>query len=885
MSEFPAPVERLSPNQRVLPQALDAESSLLGALLIDGEAIHKILDLIKAEDFYKPAHQRIYQAMIALLEKGEPFDVVTLSNQLQSKEQLAQVGGAPYLAGLAASVATSASVFHYGKIIREKSMLRQVIRAATEIVDQGYGGCEDIEGFLDTAEKSIFEISERQIRQAFTPVKEIVKESFKIIETLYENKSTVTGMPTGYQKLNELTAGLQPSDLIIVAGRPSMGKTAFALNVGFQAAAESGQAVAVFSLEMSKEQLVQRMLCSEARVDSSKLRGGFLRENDWPKLTKAASTLSETKLFIDDTPAISVLEMRAKSRRLKKEHDLGMIVVDYLQLMRSDATESREREISDISRSLKALAKELHVPVVALSQLNRSVESRTDKRPQLSDLRECVAGETLVNLSDGRRVPIKALVGESVDVHSVNASGKLCVKKAGKIWQVGKKPVYRLHLASGRSLDLTEQHRLWAFSGWKELGDLAQGDRVAMARFLPEPQEVMDWPEEKVILLGHLIGDGSYLKGQPLRYTTSSEENSVVVQKAAAFFNAKVKRYDHDKGWHQLLLSGNGNRWHPQGVNLWLRQLGIFNQRSHEKRVPEEVFQLSNSQIALFLQHLWAADGSIGVRKPHQKGSHTIHYSTNSPLLAHDVAALLQRFGIIARIQKVQKAQYRPGYLVHIRGAEFQNIFLERIGAFGPRVPQAIHLQKQLAQMESNPNVDTLPQELFDQVKIVMKEQGISQRKMAALRGTSYGGTSHFSFAPTRKVAQEYASLLKDDSLKEQVESDLFWDRVVKKEFLGEVEVYDLSVSETHSWLADGVVSHNSGAIEQDADVIAFIYRDEVYNKDTPEQGVAEIIIGKQRNGPIGTVKLKFFHEYTRFEELEERYGELVPDLGPPPEF
>jgi replicative DNA helicase len=381
-------VQNLSRRGRHVPQAQDAEVSLLGALLIDGEAIHKILDLIRPEDFYKHAHQKIYRAMLALLEKGEPFDVVTLSNQLGTMGELENIGGTAYLAQLAASVATSASVFHYGKILREKAMLRNLIHTATEIVEQGYEGCENVEDFLDQAEKSIFEISERNIRQSFTPVKEIVKDSFKAIEFLYENKSTVTGVPTGFKKLNELTSGFQASDFIIIAGRPSMGKTAFALNMAFHAAKESGKNIAVFSLEMSKEQLVQRMLCSEARVDSSKLRGGFLRETDWPKLTKAASALSETPVLIDDTPAISVLEMRAKARRLTKENSLGMIVVDYLQLMRGDNHESREREISDISRSLKALAKELNIPIVALSQLNRGVEGRTDKRPQLSDLRE-----------------------------------------------------------------------------------------------------------------------------------------------------------------------------------------------------------------------------------------------------------------------------------------------------------------------------------------------------------------------------------------------------------------------------------------------------------------------------------------------------------------
>ncbi|MCE9625614.1 MAG: replicative DNA helicase [Deltaproteobacteria bacterium] len=378
---------------RLPPQALEAESSLLGALLIDPEASHKIVDLLRPEDFYKSAHQKIYRAVLRLFENNEPTDVITLSNELTRQGELEAAGGTAYLAQLAASVATSASVVFYGKIIREKSVTRSLINAATQIVAQGYEGLRDVGGLMDFAEKSIFEISERSIQQAFSHVRDVVKTSIKTIESLYENRSSVTGVPTGYKELNKITAGLQRSDLIIIAGRPSMGKTAFALNIATNAAIETKAAVAVFSLEMSKEQLVQRMLCSEARVDSSKLRGGFLKQNDWTRLIKSAGDLSQAPLYIDDTPAISVLEMRAKARRLKKESEIALIVVDYLQLMRSDVTESREREISDISRSLKALAKELNVPVIALSQLNRSVESRTDRRPQLSDLRESGAIE------------------------------------------------------------------------------------------------------------------------------------------------------------------------------------------------------------------------------------------------------------------------------------------------------------------------------------------------------------------------------------------------------------------------------------------------------------------------------------------------------------
>ncbi|HEX5033108.1 MAG TPA: replicative DNA helicase, partial [bacterium] len=299
MAERFAKISDFEEARKLPPQALEAEASLLGALLIDPEAVHKVIDALKPEDFYKGAHQKIFRAVIGVYEKDEPPDVITLSNELNRNEELEAIGGSGYLAQLAASVATSASVAHYAKIIREKAMLRSLIRVATDIVNEGYRGNDDIGGFLDMAEKSIFQISERNIRQSFIPVREVVKDAFKAIEKLYENKSAVTGLPTGFKELNRMTAGLQRSDLIIVAGRPSMGKTAFALNVATNAAIESKRAAAVFSLEMSKEQLVQRMLCSEAKIDSSKLRSGFLRESDWPKLTKAASRLSETLLFID----------------------------------------------------------------------------------------------------------------------------------------------------------------------------------------------------------------------------------------------------------------------------------------------------------------------------------------------------------------------------------------------------------------------------------------------------------------------------------------------------------------------------------------------------------------------------------------------------------
>ena len=369
-------------NERLPPQNIEAEQSVLGSLLIDAEAVSKVVEICSAEDFYREAHRTIFNVVITLFQRSEPADLVTVTELLRNQHQLEAVGGAAYLALLVDQIPTTANITYYAKIVHEKGILRQLIQGATEIVRKAFEGGADVDAYLDQAEQVIFAIAQQKIRPSFVSLKEIVKHSFRTIEQLYEKKQTVTGVATGYTDLDRLTSGLQPSDLIVVAGRPSMGKTALALCIAANAANHTGAATAIFSLEMSKEQLVQRLLCSEARVDASKLRGGFLADRDWPKLTRAAGILSEAPIYIDDTPAMNVLEMRAKARRLQRDKGLGLIVVDYLQLMRGlGHIESREREISEISRSLKALAKELHVPVVAISQLNRGVESRQDKRP------------------------------------------------------------------------------------------------------------------------------------------------------------------------------------------------------------------------------------------------------------------------------------------------------------------------------------------------------------------------------------------------------------------------------------------------------------------------------------------------------------------------
>ncbi|HYQ87136.1 MAG TPA: replicative DNA helicase [Bacteroidota bacterium] len=673
-----APVESSASQGRVPPQAVDVEKAVLGAMLIDKEAAPKALELLDPTSFYNPTNQKLFQSMVSLFEKGEAIDAVTVVEELRRRGQLNPVEDPAYVTELTMNMTSSANVDYHARIVLEKALMRSLISASTSVASRAYNDTEDALDLLDEAEAAIFQISERRLKKTFTPINRALHETFAMLEEIHGKHSGVTGVPSGFPLLDEKTGGFQNSDLIIVAGRPSQGKTALALSICRNAALhpEKRTSVAIFSLEMSEQQLIIRMLSAEARVNAHQLRTGKLPDENWKYLSRNVGRLAEAKIFIDDTPALSILELRAKARRLKAEHGIGLVVVDYLQLVQGPkSAESREREISMISRSLKALAKELNIPVVALSQLNRALEARSDKRPVLADLRECVTGDTLVILSDGRRVPIRDLVGQQVEVLSVSGEGRIVRASSDAVWSVGRRRVSAVRLASGRYIKATDGHRLYTIKSWRGVKDLRVGDQLAIAKELP----------------------------------------------------------------------------------------GIESQRA-----------------------AWLLDDPVILAPPTEYG---------------------------------------------ICLSELSASYLSRSGSEVQPVRTSARNQMSITELPRN------------------------------------SGSIDFAV------------------------SDLFWDRIVGIEPAGEEEVFDLTVPGTASWLADGIVSHNSGALEQDADVVIFVHRPETYNiKETKDvdgttmdaEGIAEIIIGKQRNGPTGFTLLTFVKDYAGFERRAPRNLETF--LPPPVE-
>jgi replicative DNA helicase len=608
-------------NGSVPPQNLEAEASVLGSILLTEQALDGVLLEVglRPEHFYRPRNALIFRAMMRLKEKAEPeaVDALTVCEDLDRTGELEEAGGTDYVHSLPAEVIAAGNVHHYARIVKQHAMRRRLLATAREIQDQVFTHAGDAQQLVEEAEAALFRVGHEEGSGEMRSLESVLDEEVDRLERLSREGIGVTGTPSGFRQLDEITGGFQPGNLIVVAARPAMGKSALVTNIAENAALDHGKGVALFSLEMAEAELAQRFLASQAKLNGRDLRRGQVKADRWPKVMQASDRLSKAPIFVDDSSDIGILEIRAKARRLHSKNPLGLLIVDYLQLLRADpSADSRVEQVGQMSRGLKILARELEIPVIAVSQLSRAVESRNPPKPMLSDLRECVTADTPVTLADGRRVEIEQLVGSTPDVLTLDSNDRVVTAHADKVWRVGRRPILRMRLSSGRVLRGTAQHRVRTGTGWTRLGELRGGERVCVARALPEPSEP--------------IASGSLASPQ-------------------------------------------------------------------------------------------AATSSILLERP--------------------------RFA---------------------------------------------------------------------------------------------------------RVAKE----------------DLFWDRVVSVEPDGEEEVFDLTVPGPACWLSDGIVSHNSGQIEQDADLVVFLYREEYYDAESDRPGEADVIVSKHRNGPIGEVPLAFISQHPKFVNL-----------------
>jgi replicative DNA helicase len=849
---------------------------VLGSILIDADAILKIADFLRPADFYRKQHGDIFEAMLALHGQREPIDLVTLGDELERRGRLEPIGGPAYLTTLMNTVPTAVHVEHYGRIVERKAVLRNLIAAAGKIAAVGYEEANDAEIAIDRAEGILFEISQHRSAGGFESLATLLGQAYDRLEYLHEHRGQILGIPTGLSGLDTLLGGFQPSDLIILAARPSVGKTSLALNIAQHAAVREGKKVGVFSLEMSKEQLALRLLSAASGINPRPLQTGFMEETDWSKIAQVMNDMHTAPMWIDDSPGLSVMELRTKARRLEAEqHGLDLIIVDYLQLMQPSSPTrdgNRVQEVSEISRGMKQLARELKVPLIALSQLSRGVEQRGTAEPRLSDLREsgCLTADTRVLRADtNQEVTLGELLERderNIPVWSVEDDFRLVRRTMTHVFPSGTKPVYRLRLASGREVKASGNHPFLALDGWRSVDELRQGMRIGVPRRLAPPSGVEDRPPEQVILLAHLIGDGCFVRRQPLHYTSADPANLEAVEQAAAYFGVRGRRLRQGNWWHTYLPAPQPlARGRRNPIAAWLDESGLYGARSHEKFVPSFVFSLPDEQIKLFLRHLWATDGSITLGRAVPV---RIYYGTTSERLALDVQSLLLRLDVRARVRQAPQRGHRLGCSVDIYGVGDQLRFLREVGVHGNRGVQAALAEVRLRGVRSNPNADTIPLEVWRQVRIVMNGRGLTERAFQAAVGSAYCGSTFYRHSPSRPRLEHLASILDSPALHEFATSDLFWDTVASIEPLGDQPVYDATVPGTHNFIANGIVAHNS--IEQDADVVLFLYRAEDQNPEA-EVELVKAKVAKHRNGPIGEIPLQFRKANTRFYSVDAR--------------
>src|SRR3989440_4740525 len=815
---------------RVPPHDLDAEMSIIGSIILDPLSIAKVLQFLHPEDFYRENNGQIYRAALDLFAAGEPIDNVTLAAQLQQMGLLDRVGGRAQLASMQSAVPTAANIEYYGRIVKEKAYKRRLISAGANIAGYGYDDSIEAEDAINQAQSLVFGVADDRDQRELARLYDLLGPAMERISLQMESGQGIVGIPSGFHDLDRMTSGFKDSDLIIVAGRPSMGKTCLALNVGLHAALEAKKSVAIFSLEMSKEQLTERLLTEQAQIDAQRMHRGLLTEAEFDRVSNALGPLGEAMIYIDDTPVMDELSLQLKARQAKMRHNIDMIVIDYLQLMhgRARGDDNRVQEVSSISRALKGLARELRIPVIAISQLSRAPEQRPDKRPILSDLREsgCVTGDTPVYLPDsGTYVPIKELVGKSgFNILALDKGWwRMDSRKVTNVFATATKPVFKLTTQLGRSVRATANHKFLTTAGWRRLDELEPNDHIALPRILQGPdRDTMS--REELGLLGHLIGDGCTLPTHAIQYTTKDPTLAdEVVRLAKDVFGDSIRPRIHpERTWIQVYLPPTRHLTHGvrNPIRVWLEELGVYGLRSYEKRIPERVFKQSALGIACFLRHLWATDGSVHLSHGIAHYAN-VYYASSSLQLAEDVQSLLLRIGINARISThSQGTKGRDQHHVTVSGQHDIHVFLELVGVLGENKTQhKAAILEYLGAKRENTNRDVIPAIAWLMHAIpAMAAAGVTTRARYSGLETSYAGTGIYKQNLSRERARRLATTVRSDELELLATSDVYWDRIRSVEPDGIEDVYDVTVEDLHNFVAGNVILHNS--IEQDADVV-----------------------------------------------------------------
>ncbi|MCL2091290.1 MAG: replicative DNA helicase [Micrococcales bacterium] len=917
--------------ERTPPQDLDAERSVLGGMMISKDAIADVVEQLRGPDFYRPAHEIVYEAVLDLYGRGEPADAVTVADELTKRGELGRIGGAPYLHTLIASVPTAANAGYYARIVRERAVLRRLVEAGTRIVQLGYGSDGgDVDDLVNTAQSEVYAVTERRASEDYLPLSVLIPDTLDEVEAVAGRGGGLHGVPTGFADLDRLTNGLHPGQMIVVAARPAIGKSTLGIDCARSASIKHGLTSVVFSLEMSRNEITMRLLAAEARVHLQKLRTGQMGDDDWKRVAEACGRVSEAPLFIDDSPNMSLMEIRAKCRRLKQRHDLKLVIIDYLQLMSSGKrVESRQQEVSEFSRALKLLAKELEVPLIAISQLNRGPEQRQDKKPQMSDLREsgCLVADTQVLRADtGASTTLGelyALGARDVPVWALDERLGYVRRDLTHVFPTGVRPVFRLTTASGKQVVATANHPFLTAAGWRPLESLTVGTRIGVPRHVPAPGLVTEWDARRVVLLAHLLGGGAYGLDQPVRYLTCDPDCAEAVGQAAPVLGARA--VEHGSRALVVHLERQDATGRDQ-VADWLDDLGLLRVGATGRFVPEAVASLPKRHVALFLRHLWSAAGSVVVHRHGPSSlpggrSGVIGYRCGSRRMLDDVAGLLLRFGISSRV--VGAGDFR-GARLEIVGRDDQRRFLQEIGVVGAQEPTAARLLRTVRAQQADGAARVADGPVWAQVRAVL-DRVPSQPQRPALSGPvpqvaaprapaaaarvslrdavvrqrdgraqveplgprtegpadstvtspplgiplpgSPTATSLPADTSARAALAEIADLLDAADLELDAVNDIAWDPVVSVEPLGERPVYDATVRGTHNFVADGIAVHNS--IEQDADMVILLHREDAYERESPRAGEADLIVAKHRNGPTDTITVAFQGHYSRFVDMQ----------------